>query len=301
MPGPGPPWFLARNVAGTRALDLIFGGGHVGLLRVTRPFASDKDVASYENGEQDTGVTQLMLDCRELPGDAKLEEVREEMRKPETTAESLKSETTSKATALHMAAEAGAPKIVEQLLKKAEALSITADLVNALDSQNCHALLLAAKTGEPETVKLLVEADSDLAVTEKTNDAMTAIQRASLYGHAKAVEAIVGFDEITLEIAEDQLLMRLSYFAATMLTVGALRPIGARFASRAAAQRTRNANMQVGNFVFPSSSRFDDYLVPSADKPVVPVLVLQKSEYDGWLESQSEDQREFLAAAGGSK
>ena len=95
--------------------------------------------------------------------------------------------------------------------------------------------------------------------------------------------------------------MRLSYFAATMLTVGALRPIGARFASRAAAQRTRNANMQVGNFVFPSSSRFDDYLVPSADKPVVPVLVLQKSEYEGWLESQSEDQREFLAAAGVSK
>ena len=56
-----------------------------------------------------------------------------------------------------MAAEAGAPKIVEQLLKKAKTLGITADLVNALDSQNCHALLLAAKTGEPETVKLLVE------------------------------------------------------------------------------------------------------------------------------------------------
>ena len=59
-----------------------------------------------------------MLDCRELPGDAKLEEVAKEM--PETTAEYLKSETMSKATALHMAAEAGAPKIVEQLLKKAK-------------------------------------------------------------------------------------------------------------------------------------------------------------------------------------
>ena len=99
-----------------------------------------------------------------------------------------------------MAAEAGAPKIVEQLLKKAKTLGITADLVNALDSQNCHALLLAAKTGEPETVKLLVEANSDLTVQETTSDNMTALQRASLHGHGKAVEAMLGCEAMTEEI-----------------------------------------------------------------------------------------------------
>lgn len=60
-----------------------------------------------------------------------------------------------------------------------------------------------------------------------------------------------------------------------------------------------NLHMQVGR-EFPSSERWSQHLVLSvpSEKPAVPVLVLQKDEYEEWVEAQSDDQRAFLAAAG---
>ena len=74
------------------------------------------------------------------------------------TADSLKSETKSKATALHMAAEAGAPKIVEQLLKKAMAAQrvrqsvAKAEQKIQADEQELEAQLKRARTGDAGVV-----------------------------------------------------------------------------------------------------------------------------------------------------
>ncbi len=78
---------------------------------------------------------------------------------------------------------------------------------------------------------------------------------------------------------------------------------GARPAVRRLRAGRAGAHMQVGS-AFPSADRWEQHLLstpPSADKPPVPVLVLQKDEYDEWLAAQSEDQQAFLAAAGLSK
>ena len=78
---------------------------------------------------------------------------------------------------------------------------------------------------------------------------------------------------------------------------------GARPAVRRLRAGRAGVHMQVGS-AFPSADRWGQHLLstpPSADKPPVPVLVLQKDEYDEWLAAQSEDQQAFLAAAGLSK
>ena len=65
-----------------------------------------------------------------------------------------------------------------------------------------------------------------------------------------------------------------------------------------ASRRTRLLHMQAGQ-PFPSSNRWDQYIVSTtSERPKMPVLVLEKDEYDGWMESQSEEQRAFLAMAG---
>jgi len=90
----------------------------------------------------------------------------------------------------------------------------------------------------------------------------------------------------------------------TRLTLSLALPLyGACFSIAArGSRRMRSLHMQVGQ-PFPSSNRWDQHIVsaPQDEKPAVPVLVLQKDEYDGWLESQSEDRRGFLSAAGLSK